>query len=153
MTRTEHHGTDPRNRLCSCPSRVHRHLCAYRQHLHMDPFPLPAFQTLQQLCKVRNPAREEISPPSTRQLCLADLPHPELNPQHSQGNHPQQADTSAATLQECASAATRWKSAAPFPFTAQTRPRCFMFKQGKHPGSVDTEDSPSSSVFSAQALV
>lgn len=85
MTRTEHHGTDPRNRLCSCPSRVHGHLCAYRQHLHMDPFPLPAFQTLQQLCKVRNPAREEISPPSTRQLCLADLPHPELNPQHTKG--------------------------------------------------------------------
>lgn len=42
--------------------------------------PLPAFQPLQQLWKVRNPAREEIPPSLTRQLCLADLPHPELNP-------------------------------------------------------------------------
>lgn len=42
--------------------------------------PLPAFQPLQQLWKVRNPAREEIPPSLTHQLCLADLPHPELNP-------------------------------------------------------------------------
>lgn len=82
LTRTDHHGTDPRNSssLYSCPSRAHRRLSAYRQHLHTDPTPLPAFQPLQQLWKVRNPAREDIPPSLTRQLCLADLPHPELNP-------------------------------------------------------------------------
>lgn len=151
MTRTDHHGTDPRNSssLCSCPSRAHRHLSAYRQHLHVDPFPLPAFLTLQQLCKVRNPAREEIPLPALP--CTP--PTPRANPRHSRRKHPQQADTSAATLQERAWAATCWKSAAPFPFTAQTRPRCFIFKQGKHAGSMDKEGSPSSSVFSNQELV
>lgn len=39
LTRTDHHGTDPRNSssLCSCPSRAHRRLSAHRQHLHTDP--------------------------------------------------------------------------------------------------------------------
>ena len=69
----------------SCPSREHRRLFAYGQDLHTGTAShRPASDHCSRIWKVRDPSWEAINPSLTRQLWLADLPHPELKPRQSQ---------------------------------------------------------------------